>query len=76
MRNAYERPVVTRSFLRARLAELGRGGRYSISPDLFAELFPPDHEDDAAYSAAAGFARKQGCVIDYWQATNEVFFTR
>jgi hypothetical protein len=63
-------------FLKEMLNRLEDGGRFALSPDLFAEIFPPGHQDGAAFAHARAFAAAQRCRMDYWRATNEVFFTK
>ena len=68
-------PLDTR-FLTEMLRKIKAGDRYGLSTDLFAEIFPPGHRDDAALAAARAFAAELRCMTDYWPATNEVFFTK
>jgi hypothetical protein len=68
--------ALDQAFLRRMLQRLEDGGRYGLSPDRFAEVFPPGHQDSAAFDAARGFAAAQRCIMEYWPATNEVFFMK
>jgi hypothetical protein len=63
-------------FLKDMLRQLEGGDRFALSPDRFAEIFPPGHHDSAAYSDAGRFAAEHRCSLDYWPATNEIFFTK
>jgi hypothetical protein len=63
-------------FLKDALNQLEDGGRFALSLDRFSEIFPPGHQDDAAFACARDFAAGQRCTMDYWRATNEVFFTK
>jgi hypothetical protein len=58
------------------LGRIEDGERYGLSPDRFAEIFPPGHKDAEAYARAQAFAAEHRCLIDWWPATNEVFFTK
>ncbi len=64
------------TFLRQMLQALEDGGRFALSPDRFAEIFPPGHHDDSARAQALRFATAHRCMMDYWPQTNEVFFTK
>ncbi len=64
------------AFLRQILQALEDDGRFALSPDRFAEIFPPGHQDDGARTQAAQFAAEHRCALDYWPQTNEVFFTK
>ena len=63
-------------FLKDMLGRLEDGSRFALSPDRFAEIFPPGHQDHAAFASACQFAAAHRCTMDYWLATNEVFFTK
>jgi hypothetical protein len=63
-------------FLKDMLQQLEDGGRFGLSPDRFAEIFPPGHHDNGAYAAGKQFAASHRCLMDYWPATNEIFFTK
>ena len=63
-------------FLKEMLNRLEHGSRFGLSPDRFAEIFPPGHQDEAAFTRAREFAASHRCTMDYWRATNEVFFTK
>ena len=67
---------LTLTFLKDRLRPLEDGSRFGLSPDRFAEIFPPGHQDEATFAFAREFAATHRCTIDYWRATNEVFFTK
>jgi hypothetical protein len=67
---------LTTSFLKDRLNQLEDGSRFALSPDRFAEIFPPGHQDKVAFASARAFAAAHRCTMDYWLATNEVFFTK
>ena len=67
---------LTLAFLKDMLGRLEAGDRYGLSPDRFAEIFPPGHQDVGAFARALQFAAAQRCQMDYWRATNEVFFTK
>jgi hypothetical protein len=67
---------LTTAFLKERLRQLEHGGRFGLSPDIFAEIFPPGHHDAAAEADARRFAATYRCTMDYWRATNEVFFSK
>jgi len=58
------------------LRQIKAGDRCGLSPDVFAAVFPPGHHDPMAFAAAKDFAAALRCDIDYWRATNEVFFTK
>lgn len=62
--------------LARKLDEMGHGGRFAISPDYFARLFHGDVESVRAMDSGRAFARRHGCEMFFWQATNEVFFVR
>jgi hypothetical protein len=64
------------AFLLRMLQVLEDGDRFGLSPDRFAEVFPPGHHDAAAYAAGRCFAAAQRCTMEYWPATNEVFFRK
>jgi hypothetical protein len=63
-------------FLREMLGRLEEGDRFGLSPDRYAEIFPPGHHDTTAFAAGRRFAETHHCDMDYWRATNEVFFTK
>jgi hypothetical protein len=63
-------------FLKDMLRRLEDGSRFGLSPDRFAEIFPPGHQDGVAFARAREFATDHRCTMDYWRATNEVFFTK
>lgn len=63
-------------FLQQMLQALEDGSRFALSPDRFAEIFPPGYHDDAAHAQAQRFAAAHRCTMDYWPQTNEVFFTK
>ncbi|MGZ3409008.1 MAG: hypothetical protein ACXWJW_00165 [Xanthobacteraceae bacterium] len=63
-------------FLKDMLQRLEDGERYALSPDRFAEIFPPGHQYESAMADARSFAAVNRCIVDYWLATNEVFFTK
>jgi hypothetical protein len=63
-------------FLKEMLQQIKEGDRFGLSTDLFAHIFPPGHQDEAALAEAARFAAMLRCEMDYWPATNEVFFTK
>lgn len=63
-------------FLTEMLRNIKDGERYGLSTDLFAQVFPPGHRDEAALAEARAFAADLRCMTDYWPATNEVFFTK
>jgi hypothetical protein len=67
---------LTTAFLKEMLNRLEDGSRFGLSPDRFAEIFPPGHQDAATFARAREFAACHRCVMDYWRATNEVFFTK
>jgi hypothetical protein len=67
---------LTTAFLKDMLRRLEDGSRFGLSPDRFAEIFPPGHQDEVAFAQARAFAAAHRCAIDYWRATNEVFFTK
>jgi len=67
---------LTTTFLKDMLRQLEDGSRFGLSPDRFAEIFPPGHQDEVAFAQARDFAAAHRCAIDYWRATNEVFFTK
>jgi hypothetical protein len=67
---------LTIAFLIQTLQSLEDGGRFGLSPDRFAEIFPPGHSDPAAFARARDFAAAHRCTMDYWRATNEVFFSK
>ena len=67
---------LTIAFLKEMLGRLEDGSRFGLSPDRFAEIFPPGHQDEATFARAREFAAAHRCAIDYWRATNEVFFTK
>ena len=62
------------AFLKEMLNRLEDGSRYGLSLDRFAEIFPPGHQDEMAFERAGEFAEAHRCTMDYWRATNEVFF--
>ena len=67
---------LTAAFLSERLSQLEDGGRFGLSPDRFAEIFPPGHQDATAYAEAKRLGAEHRCLTDYWPGTNEVFFTK
>ena len=67
---------LTTSFLKDMLNQLEDGSRFGLSPDRFAEIFPPGHQNEATFARAREFAAVHRCTMDYWLATNEVFFTK
>jgi hypothetical protein len=67
---------LTAAFLTEMLNRLEDGSRFGLSPDRFAEIFPPGHQDEATFARAREFAAGLRCTMDYWRATNEVFFTK
>jgi len=67
---------LTVRFLSEMLGRLEDGDRYGLSPDRFAEIFPPGHQDADAFARGRKFATDHRCSMDYWLATNEVFFTK
>jgi hypothetical protein len=58
------------------LQKIKSGERYGLSTDVFAEIFPPGHRDAESMARAARFAAALRCDMDYWLATDEVFFTK
>jgi hypothetical protein len=64
------------AFLLRMLQSLEDGERYGLSPDRFAEIFPPGYLDAAVLERARRFADAHRCVMEYWPATNEVFFMK
>jgi hypothetical protein len=69
-------PKLDQPFLKDMLQRLEDGERYALSPDRFAEIFPPGHQDEGAMAIARRFAATHRCILDYWLGTNEVFFTK
>lgn len=69
-------PRLDQAFLKDMLQRLPDGERYALSPDRFAEIFPPGHQDEQAMAAARRFGAAHRCTMDYWLATNEIFFTK
>jgi hypothetical protein len=67
---------LTTSFLTDMLNQLEDGSRFGLSPDRFAEIFPPGHQNETTFARAREFAAAHRCTMDYWLATNEVFFTK
>ena len=67
---------LTIAFLVQMLQGLEDGSRFGLSPDRFAEIFPPGHQDAAAFAQARDLAAAHRCTMDYWRATNEVFFSK
>lgn len=67
---------LTISFLGDALNQLEDGSRFALSPDRFGEIFPPGHQNEIAFARAREFAAAHRCMVDYWLATNEVFFTK
>jgi hypothetical protein len=67
---------LTIAFLVQMLQGLEDGSRFGLSPDRFAEIFPPGHQDAAAFARARDLAATHRCTLDYWRATNEVFFSK
>jgi hypothetical protein len=67
---------LTTAFLVQMLQGLEDGSRFGLSPDRFAEVFPPGHSDPAAFARARELAAEHRCTMDYWRATNEVFFSK
>jgi hypothetical protein len=67
---------LTTTFLKEMLNRLEDGSRFALSPDRFAEIFPPGHQDETTFARAREFAVSHRCAVDYWKATNEVFFTK
>jgi hypothetical protein len=63
-------------FLKEALQQIKEGDRFGLSTDLFSQVFPPGHQDETAFAEAARFAAMLRCEMDYWPATNEVFFTK
>jgi hypothetical protein len=67
---------MTRDELKADLDALTPGGHFSISYDLFAEIFPPGLQDDAAREACSALADECHCEIGNVPGENKVFFTK
>jgi hypothetical protein len=58
------------------LGKIKDGERFGLGVDIFASLFPPGQSDVASMARAQVFAAERRCDLDYWRATNEVFFTK
>jgi hypothetical protein len=62
--------------LKEMLRQIKDGERFGIGTDVFAAVFPPSHTDAGALAAARSLSEACRCDMDYWRATNEVFYTK